>query len=155
MKSIKPLSGVLAILFLIFFSLDLSGQKKVIESVDDIPRFTYTVEQLASEIYSDDAQFEALYQEIKKNQQMLLDDYIIKDATLMKGVLNTLKQISFFEGNFDDVGDKVELIRALQEKPSDKLLSGTTNMAFLKALESGNLRRLRSIRPLPKIYTIF
>ena len=114
--------------------LSISAQRDTIRSVDDIPRFTYKIESLASVVYKDEDQFRKLYLEVEKNYLSLKDKYVIEDATLKKSILSTLQYIDFFEQKFDEGRAKSEMIKSLQEKPAQKQTSGLTTFAYLNTL---------------------
>lgn len=112
----------------------LSAQdRKVINTLDDIPRFSYKIDGKASEVYQDPVRFGNLYQAIKSDYTSLLNEYIINDKTLRKDILNTLKQIDFYENNLAEARLKTETIRDLEDKPAARYMSGIVNTAFLNA----------------------
>ena len=125
--------------FLIFFGIFLylapstAQDKKEINSIDDVPRFSYLSEATATEIFSSEKKLKELSAKVQADYQNLLEQYVIEDKTIIKEVLSTLKNIDLHNGDLDGAMVKVEKIRALQEKPADKLLSGLSNMAYIKA----------------------
>lgn len=122
---------ILALFFSIFF---IYAQRDTIRSVDDIPRFTYKIDSLASVVYKDEDQFRKLYLEVEKNYRSLKDKYVIEDATLKKSILSTLQYIDFFEQKFDEGRTKSEMIKSLQEKPAQKQTSGLLTFAYLNTV---------------------
>ena len=125
--------------FLIFFGIFLylapsaAQDKKEIKSIDDVPRFSYLSEATATEVFSSEQKLKELSAKVQTDYQNLLEQYIIEDKTIIKEVLSTLKNIDLHNGDLDGAMAKVEKIRELQEKPADKLLSGLSNMAYIKA----------------------
>lgn len=109
-------------------------QKKVIKSQDDVPRFTYELPANASEVFTSKESMDALVDKLQKDYENLLQEYDIQDKSLLKGVYGTLKNIDLYRGQYDNAMGKVKKVRELQEKPSDKLMSGLSNMAYLQAL---------------------
>ncbi|MBR9997327.1 MAG: hypothetical protein KFF73_00080, partial [Cyclobacteriaceae bacterium] len=99
------------LLFLVFFpALIYTQENKTINSLDDIPRFSYKIEGKASEVYQDKDKFDQLYRKIKADYHNLLTEYTFKDKNLRKGILNTLKQIDFYENNLQEARSKTEAI---------------------------------------------
>jgi len=131
MKYIYAFSNLL--ILIILPEILMAQDQKVINSLDDIPRFSYKIEGKASEVYQNPAKFGKLYQEIKSDYTRLLNDYIINDKTLQKDILNTLKQIDFYENNLQEARIKTETIRDLEDKPAARYMSGIINTAFLNA----------------------
>jgi subtilisin family serine protease len=111
----------------------ITAQKDTIRSSDDIPRFTYQIDSLASGVYKDEAQFRKLYLEVEKNYLSLKENYVIEDVTLKKGILSTLVSIDFFEQRYEEGRAKSAMIKSLQEKPASKQTSGLLTRAYLHA----------------------
>jgi subtilisin family serine protease len=132
------------VLLLFIFSIlgpSALAQKKVIKSQDDVPRFTYDIPSSASEVFSSTQDMDQVVNQLESDYQSLLEEYDIQDKTLKKGILGTLKNIDLYHDRYDEALAKVEQIRGLQEKPSDKLLSGLSNMAYIKALKQTNYQK--------------
>ena len=132
------------VLLLFIFSIlgpSALAQKKVIKSQDDVPRFTYDIPSSASEVFSSTKDMDQVVNQLESDYQSLLEEYDIQDKTLKKGILGTLKNIDLYHERYDEALAKVEQIRGLQEKPSDKLLSGLSNMAYIKALKQTNYQQ--------------
>lgn len=122
---------VFALCFTIFSTY---AQRDTIRSVNDVPRFTYNINDIASAIYNDDDQFRKLYLEVQNNYLTLKDKYVIEDATLKKSILSTLKSIDLFEQKYDDGRSKIEMIKSLQKKPAQKQTSGLLTFAYLNTI---------------------
>ena len=116
--------------------LSMYSQRDTIKSIDDVPRFTYQIDSLASVVYNDEDQFRNLYLEVEKNYLSLKDNYVIEDATLKKSILSTLQSIDFFEQRFDDARSKTKMVKSLQEKPAQKETSGLLSFTYLNALDN-------------------
>ncbi|WNH12286.1 S8 family serine peptidase [Thalassobellus suaedae] len=110
------------------------GQRDTIQSVDDIPRFTYKIDSLASVVYKNDDQFRKLYLEVEKNYLSLKNTYVIEDVTLKKSILSTLRSIDLFEQKFEAGRAKSEMIKSLQKKPAQIQTSGLLTFAYLNAV---------------------
>lgn len=126
----------ISILFLALLCtvLSISAQRDTIKSVDEIPRFTYQIDSLASAVYNDEKQFRQLYLDVEKNYLSLKEEYIILDVTLKKSLLSTLQSIDLFEKRYKEARKKTEIIRSLQEKPSQKLTSGMLSLTYLNTI---------------------
>lgn len=126
----------LSCVILAFFctAISIYAQRDTIKSIDDVPRFTYKIDSLASIVYNDEDQFRKLYLEVEKNYLSLKDKYVIEDTTLKKSILSTLQSIDFFEQRFDEGRAKSEMIKSLQEKPAQKQTSGLLTFSYLNAL---------------------
>ena len=136
----KP-STLLAIVVLFATASVFAQQKKVIKSQDDVPRFTYEIPASASEVFASKEAMDKVASQLQSDYQNLLKEYDIQDKTLLKSIYGTLKNIDLYNEQYEDALVKVKKVRELQEKPSDKLLSGLSNMAYLKALKETNYQR--------------
>jgi len=138
--AMKPLTSIALILFVSLFSVTpvLSQQKKVIKSQDDVPRFTYELPTSASAVFASKESMDALVVKLQADYEKMLQEYDIQDKTLLKGIYGTLKNIDLYNEQYEKGLKKVKKIRELQEKPSDRLMSGLSNMAYLKALQETN-----------------
>ena len=122
---------IILFFFLIFPGLLSAQESKVINSLDDIPRFSYKIEGKASDVYNDKEKFDQLNLQIKADYNNVLNEYTFKDKTLRKGLLGTLMEIDFYENNLKEARLKTEAIKDLEEKPSAKYMSGIIVTAFL------------------------
>lgn len=135
----KSLKNTTLTLFAILISFPPAlAQKKVIKSQDDVPRFTYTIPASASEVFASKQEMDKVVSQLQLDYQNLLQEYDIQDNTLLKNIYGTLKNIDLYYQDYDDALIKIQKIRELQEKPSDKLMSGLSNIAYLKALKETN-----------------
>jgi len=116
---------------LIFPGLLSAQESKVINSLDDIPRFSYKIDGKASDVYNDKEKIDQLNRQIKIDYNNVLNEYTFKDKTLRKGLLSTLMEIDFYENNLKEARVKTEAIKELEEKPSAKYMSGIIEIAFL------------------------
>ena len=129
-------TSIIRFLYLILFCLTVTvieAQKKVVNSVDELPRFTYDIEKLPSEILFDDASFEVLSKKVKIDILKTLEDYDIQDATTLKGYYGTLLDLSIISGEYDLAKSYINKIRELQEKPSAKFMTGILTLAVIEA----------------------
>jgi subtilisin family serine protease len=131
---------ILALCFTIFSTY---GQRDTIRSVNDVPRFTYNIEDIASVIYNDDDQFRKLYLEVQNNYLSLKDKYVIEDVTLKKSILSTLKSIDLFEQKYDDGRSKIKMIKSLQKKPAQKQTSGILTFTYLNTIANNKTSDLK------------
>ena len=98
--------------------------KKRIEKAADMPRFTYKVEGKLEDLVRDEKAFSRFAAEVKRDNQSVLDGYEIADKAAHRDLLTVQAQIDFLEGRYADAAKRAEEIRALEEKPADKLVSG-------------------------------
>ena len=138
----KSVINVATTVLIVLFSTTVAySQKKVIKSQDDVPRFTYDIPASASEVFASKDAMDKVVEQLEADYQQLLKEYDIQDKTLLKNIYGTLKNIDLYRDQYEDALIKVKKVRELQEKPSDKLMSGLSNLAYLKALKETNYNR--------------
>ncbi len=104
-----------------------------IEKAADMPRFTYKIDGKLEDLVRDEARFRAFAAEVRRDNESVLARYDIADKAEQRQVLGVLAQIAFLEGRYEDAAKRIDEIRALEEKPADKLTSGMQLRAMLAA----------------------
>lgn len=112
------------------------GGKKVVRTVDDLPRHTYKVEGKASEFVLSGEPFKAFAAKVKADAESDLSQYEISDRTTLQGYYTLLQQIAMFEGRLDDAASYVEKVRDLEAKESKKLMTGQMLLAMIAAIRT-------------------
>jgi len=107
--------------------------KKRIDKAADMPRFTYQVQGKLEDLVRDEARFRAFAAQVRRDNQSVLDGYEIADKAAQRGLMGVLVQIDFLDGRYADAAKRAAEIRALEEKPADKLLSGMLLQAMVAA----------------------
>lgn len=122
-----------------------SAAKPRIEKAADLPRFSYPVtgklENLVRSPSPTDSGFAALAAALRRDTESVLAGYEIADKAAQRDLLGLLMQLDFLDGRFEQALARAEAIRALQDKPADKLLSGLRLRAMAtaaKTLASGS-----------------
>ncbi|HZZ92425.1 MAG TPA: S8 family serine peptidase [Usitatibacter sp.] len=111
----------------------LAQGKKRIERAADLPRFSYKVEGKLEDLVRDPQAFSRFADAVRRDDESVLAQYDIADKAAERGLLGVLARIDFLEGRYAEAGHRAEEIRALEEKPADKLLSGMTLLAMVAA----------------------
>jgi hypothetical protein len=95
-----------------------------IEKAADMPRFSYKIDGPLEDLVKDEQAFGRFAAEVRRDNQSVLERYEIADKAAHRDLLTVLAQIDFLEGRYADAAKHAEEIRALEEKPADKLISG-------------------------------
>jgi subtilisin family serine protease len=102
-----------------------------IEKAADLPRFTYPVKGSLEALVKDPQSFAAFSANVRRDIESVLAKYDIADKSSERQLLGTLLQLDLLEGRDADALKRIEQIRALQEKPADKLLTGMQARAII------------------------
>jgi subtilisin family serine protease len=107
--------------------------KPRIDKAADLPRFTYKVDGRVEDILRDDAKFALFSADVRRDVQSVLDGYQIDDRATLRQLEGELAQLDYLDGNFDAAVQRLARVKALQEKPADKLMSGLQMRALIGA----------------------
>jgi len=128
------LKRILSVLLALTLAMPVLAQtKKRVEKAADMPRFTYRVEGKLEDIVRDEKAFRAFAAQVYKDHQGVLDTHDIADRAAERGLLGLLAMIDFLEGRYAEAAARATAIRALEEKPADKLISGMQLLAMVAA----------------------
>jgi len=126
-------SARLLVLFLAFlFAGGAAAQgKKRIDKAADLPRFSYKLDGRIEDMVRDDAKFKPFATEVRRDLESVLAQYEIEDKATLRQILGELAQLDMLDGSYEAALARVAQIKALEDKPADKLLSGITSRAIV------------------------
>jgi hypothetical protein len=135
------LYAVLNCLFLIVapgVSASPDAKVKVITQAD-LPRSSYAITGTASQLLeADDAQFNLFAAKVRSDIEHILGNFDIEDKSTLRKLLAAKLDLQELAGEYQAGLQTVEALRALEEKPSSKLISGLFARARLQAaLDTG------------------
>jgi hypothetical protein len=109
--------------------------KKPITSASDLPRYTYPIAGTASGLIgADAATFAPFAAKVRADIDALLATYDIQDRGTLRGLLSEKLDVQVMSGTEDAAAAQTAAqIRALEDKPDSKLLSGVITNAVLGA----------------------
>jgi len=111
----------------------IAQTKPRIDKAADLPRFTYKVDGRVEDILRDDAKFARFSANVRRDVQSVLDGYQIDDRATLRQLEGELAQLDYLDGNLDAALQRLARVKALQEKPADKLMSGLQMRALIGA----------------------
>ncbi len=107
--------------------------KPRIDKAADLPRFTYAIDGRVEDILRDDAKFARFATDVRRDAQSVLDGYQIDDRATLRQLEGELAQLDYLDGNLDAALQRLARVKALQDKPAEKLLSGLQMRALIDA----------------------
>lgn len=110
-----------------------SQAKPRIEKEADLPRFTYKVAGPLEDVVRSPERFAPLAAAVRRDTQSVLDGYQIDDKATRRDLITRIAVLDFLDGRYDQALAHAEEVRALQDKPADKLLSGLRLRAMASA----------------------
>lgn len=98
--------------------------RPVIAARAELPRQSYPVTALASELFVDPAAFRQLAEAVEGDVHGMLESYSITDRTLLKDLHQALADCALVLGEHDMALAELDRVAELEEKPAARLLSG-------------------------------
>jgi subtilisin family serine protease len=130
----KPTSRLIALaLALLLCGAAHAQNKPRIEKAADLPRFTYAVKGSLESLVRDETAFGGLAAKLRADVESVLAQYDIADKSMQRQLLGILLQLDVLEQKDEAALARVEAMRALEEKPADKLLAGLQVRAMIDA----------------------
>jgi limonene-1,2-epoxide hydrolase len=114
---------VLVLAALLCGTADAQARQRI-ERAADLPRFTYKVDGSVESVVRDEAKFAQFAAQVRRDIDGILTRYEIADKATMRQLLGELAQLDYLDGKYDVALKHLSEVKALQEKPADKLMSG-------------------------------
>jgi len=106
-------------------------EKIKVESVDDLPRFTYEIDGTLAVLLESDSEFAEFAARVRADVESVLAAYEIDDATTLKNYYGTLLSLQMLDGQYDQAEATIQTLRDLEDKPAAKLLTGQLTGAWI------------------------
>jgi subtilisin family serine protease len=109
--------------------------RTVVRTQDDLPRFNYPIAGTATGLLTaDGATFAVFAGKVRADVDSVLARYDIQDRATLRSLLNVRLALQMLSGTEDQAAlATIAQIRALEDKPDARLLSGLRTEAILKA----------------------
>jgi subtilisin family serine protease len=107
--------------------------KKKITRAADVPQFSYPVSGKVEDLLRSDEAFGKLAAQIRKDVESVLADYEIEESAAKRQLIGTLAYLDILEGKDQDAVRRLDEVRALEDKPAQKLVSGLVLRSMLEA----------------------
>jgi hypothetical protein len=115
-------------------SLAQAPARKVVHSEADLPRFNYPISGTATQLVtSNDATFSVFADKVRADVDTVLNGYDIEDHATMRELLGVKLDLELLAGQNQQALDTVDQLRAVQDKPDAKLVTGLTTRAMIEA----------------------
>lgn len=107
--------------------------KKKITRASDVPQFSYPISGKVEDVLRSDEAFGKLAAQIRKDVESVLADYEIEESAAKRRLIGTLASLDILEGKDQDALRRLDEVRALEDKPGQKLVSGLVLRSILEA----------------------
>jgi subtilisin family serine protease len=122
----------IACIFIAALSFAQASKQKIARAAD-LPRFQYSIKGKVEDLVKSGNAFRPFAAEVRKNVESVLRDYEIEDASTKRGLLGILVSLDILENRDSSARESLAQIKALEEKPEAKALSGLVQNAILDA----------------------
>ncbi|MDT7835535.1 S8 family serine peptidase [Aquabacterium sp. OR-4] len=113
-----------------------AAAKPRIDKAADMPRFSYPVQGSLEDLLRSSERFAPLAAALRRDAEAVLTGYDIADRATQRDLLARLATLDYLDGRYDAAVGRAEQMRALQDKPADKLLSGLRLRAMATAAKT-------------------
>jgi len=111
-----------------------TAARKVVKTQADLPRFNYKIAGTATELLqSSDAIFGAFAARVKSDVGSVLTNYDVQDHASLRELLGVRLDLQLLAGDNQGALETVAKLRAVQDKPDAKLLTGLSTRAMIEA----------------------
>jgi subtilisin family serine protease len=115
-----------------------AGAKQKITSADQLPRRTYTLKKLPSElVIAPSAELLPLAEQLDKDIASDLAAFDIEDKAVLRGMLSTRATLAMLRGQWAEVPKFMAQVRELQDKPGSRATSGVVAEAVAQSKVAG------------------
>jgi subtilisin family serine protease len=123
----------LSLLLVLGTSLATAQTKPRIEKAADLPRFTYKIDGKVEDVVRSKEKFAPFATAVRRDTDAVLANYDIADKATRTSLIGLLATLDYLDGRYDSVLRRVGELRALQDKPADKLTAGMRLRAMAEA----------------------
>jgi hypothetical protein len=109
------------------------GRKIRVTKIDDLPRHTYPISGRVSDLLHSRERISELAAKIRADLENDLASYEIADASTLQRMYGTLLAIDLIQEDEEAALERIERIRALEDKEAAKLTTGLTTQAMIAA----------------------
>ena len=110
-----------------------AADKPRIERAADLPRFSYRIDGKLEDLVRSPDRFAAFAAQVRRDTLSVLEGYDIPDKATRKDLVGLLAMLDYLGGDYAKALARSEEVRALEDKPADKLLSGMRLRAMSQA----------------------
>ncbi len=110
--------------------------KKRIDKAADLPRFSYKIDGRIEDMLRDDAKWKPFAAAVRSDLEGVLAQYDIADKATERQLLSELAQLDMLDGRYEAALVRAAQVKALEEKPADKLISGISTRAIVAGVRA-------------------
>jgi subtilisin family serine protease len=137
MKLTRSISRLLAVVAILGMGVAAFGAKTVITEADQLPRIAYPFDGNVVDLINDAEALEGYLKQLRAEIERQLEEFDIQDKATVRSYITTLRTLDFLAGDYDQALERIQVIRGMFDKPSDKLTSGLLMESLIDAYTDG------------------
>jgi subtilase family protein len=111
-----------------------AAKKKVVKTQADLPRFNYKLAGSATDLLqSTDVTFDAFAARVRADVGSVLANYDVQDHAALRELLGVHLDLQLLAGDNEGALETVQKLRAIEDKPDAKLMTGLSVRAMVEA----------------------
>ena len=131
--NLKSWLGLAVVIVASSHSMLWAQTKPRIDKAADLPRFSYRIEGKLEDVVRNAERFAPFAAAVRKDLEGVVNGYDIADKATQRELLTTLALLDVLEARYEQAFNRAELVRGLQDKPADKLISSLRLRAISQA----------------------
>ena len=131
--NLKSWLGLAVVIVASSHSMLWAQTKPRIDKAADLPRFSYRIEGKLEDVVRNAERFAPFAAAVRKDLEGVVNGYDIADKATQRELLTTLAILDVLDGRYEQAFNRAELVRGLQDKPADKLISSLRLRAISQA----------------------
>jgi subtilisin family serine protease len=132
----SPLRFLLVVLFTLVAGAAAAQSKPRIDKAADLPKFTYRIDGKVEDVVRSKEKFAPFAAAVRRDTESVLATYDIADKASRSSLVGLLATLDYLDGRYDSTLARVAELRALQDKPADKLIAGLRLRAMALAAKA-------------------
>ena len=117
---------------------DATAQRRIVLSQADLPVTSYALAKSPSALLDDDAAFAVFADAVRDQLDALITGHDIRDTASLIQIYQTQRDLALLSGDAESARRFGATARTLEEKPSNKLLSGMLEDAAAATIDAGD-----------------
>lgn len=112
-------------------------ERSTVSTAADLPQREFAFDGKVIDLLESSPQSEKLLSELRREIETILASYDIRDRATRRELHRTLRNIALVQRDEAEARNQIDILRTLQDKEADQLLSGKLFGAYLSALNAG------------------
>lgn len=128
--------SLVALVLIVWAGVATAQTKPRIDKAADLPRFTYKIDGKVEDLVRSADKFAPFAAAVRRDTESVLANYDIADKATRTNLVGLLATLDYLDGHYDSALQRIAEMRALQDKPADKLIAAMRLKAMAQAAKA-------------------